>query len=346
MLNKGMYKGIYFDDIHSFYDLNLILAPFVPVPATAKTNYIEITGGDGSLDLSEALGEIKYKARDFTFTFTINPLDAMTFDEKVSQVSNALNGKRCKITLDRDPDYYWEGRCTVDKYAQDKNLKQISVKATVKPYKLKQNETVVYAPLCGKNLISYPYAGTFGASKGLTYTDNGDGTISVKGTVTDSFSSFLLHNKFLLADGVTYRLGNSTKLLLAYRDEKGSMIYVKNSSFTWSKKYTFVQLYLQYSKGEVIDEKVEPMLIVGDTATEYEAFTPITPQEVTLSNSRKTVSPIITCSENATITFNENEYTLNTGTHKILDIQLHEGEYPITVDGSGFVIFEYQEGKL
>lgn len=143
MLNKGMYKGIYFDDIHSFYDLNLILAPFVPVPATAKTNYIEITGGDGSLDLSEALGEIKYKARDFTFTFTINPLDAMTFDEKVSQVSNALNGKRFKITLDRDPDYYWEGRCTVDKYAQNAKIGQITVKAKVEPYKFKQTETIV-----------------------------------------------------------------------------------------------------------------------------------------------------------------------------------------------------------
>ena len=142
MTNKGIYKGIYFDDIHSYFDLNLILAPFVPVPAEPKTNYIDITGGDGSLDLTEGLGEVKYKDRNFAFTFSVNPLDKMTFDEKVSQVSNALNGKRCRITLDRDPDYYWEGRCIVDKYAQNKALKQISVKATVRPYKLKQNQTV------------------------------------------------------------------------------------------------------------------------------------------------------------------------------------------------------------
>jgi hypothetical protein len=142
MTNKGIYKGIYFDDIHSFYDLNLILAPFVPVPAEPKTNYIDITGGDGSLDLTEGLGEVKYKDRNFAFTFSINPSEKMTFDEKVSQVSNALNGKAFKITLDRDPEYYWEGRCIVDKYAQNKKLGQISVKATVRPYKLKQNETV------------------------------------------------------------------------------------------------------------------------------------------------------------------------------------------------------------
>lgn len=142
MTNKGMYKGIYFDDVHSFYDLNLILAPFVPTPAEPKTNYIDITGGDGSLDLTEGLGEVRYKDRNFEFTFSVNPSDKMTFDEKVSQVSNALNGKKCKITLDRDPEYYWEGRCTVNKYAQNKALKQISVKATVRPYKLKQNQTV------------------------------------------------------------------------------------------------------------------------------------------------------------------------------------------------------------
>ena len=155
-----------------------------------------------------------------------------------------------------------------------------------------------------------------------------------------------MHNKITLADGVTYYVGNTSKLILAYRDEKGSMKYVKNSSFTWSKKYTFVQLYLQYSKGEVIDEIVKPMLIVGDSSAEYEAYTPITPKEIMLSNSRKAVSPIITASEEVKVTFNGHEYTLGAGTHKILDIQLHEGQNPVVLDGSGVVIFEYQEGCL
>lgn len=143
-------RGILFGDIHSYHDLNLILAPFVPSPATPKTNYIDIPGADGSLDLSEQHGEVRYKDRDFTFVFTINPSETMTFDEKVSQVSNALNGKKCRITLDRDSEYYWEGRCVVDKYAQDRVVGQISVKATVRPYKLKQEETVVSIALTSK----------------------------------------------------------------------------------------------------------------------------------------------------------------------------------------------------
>ena len=135
-------KGVNFGNIHSYNDLNLILAPFTPTPASPQTNFLRIPGRDGSLDLTEALGEVKYNSRDFKFIFTINPNDTMTFDEKVSQVSNALNGKLCQITLDRDPDYYWFGRCMVDKYSQNKNQEQITVKATVNPYKLKQTETV------------------------------------------------------------------------------------------------------------------------------------------------------------------------------------------------------------
>lgn len=133
--------GVSFGNIHSFYDLNLILAPFTPTPAKPKLNYVEISGGNGSLDLTEALGEVKYHDREFSFTFTVHPLDSMTFDEKVTQVSNALNGKRCKITLDRDAEYFWDGRCAVNQYKQDRRLNQIVITATVRPYKYKQEVT-------------------------------------------------------------------------------------------------------------------------------------------------------------------------------------------------------------
>ena len=187
MSNKGIYKGIYFDDIHSFNDLNLILAPFVPEPAEPKTNYIDIAGGDGSLDMTEALGEVKYKDRVFSFTFTIKPSDNMTFDEKVSQVSNALNGKKCKITFDRDPEYFWDGRCIVEKYAQDRNLKQISVKATVRPYKIKQDETVVSFGLTTKGKEITLRNGRKSVVPEITCTN--DNTVVVFGSITQNLSA-------------------------------------------------------------------------------------------------------------------------------------------------------------
>ena len=140
-------NGVYFGEIHSYHDLHLLLAPFAPSPAKPQTNFLKVPGRDGSLDLTEANGEVKYNSREFTFTFYMTPEDDLTFDERVSEVNDALNGTRCKITLDRDPEYYWLGRCVVNKYTQDKNIGKIVVKATVEPYKLKQSATVFSAAL-------------------------------------------------------------------------------------------------------------------------------------------------------------------------------------------------------
>lgn len=134
-------NGISFGDIHSYYDLNLVLSKVEIPPARAKSNFVDIPGGDGSVDLTEALGEVKYKDRECTFTFTAFPDD--DFEEKKREVSNILNGKRCKIVVDKDPDYYWQGRCFVNKYKSDRLAHTIVIQATVSPYKLYHDMTKV-----------------------------------------------------------------------------------------------------------------------------------------------------------------------------------------------------------
>lgn len=138
--------GVLFNNIHSFFDLNLILSVVEITPASPKTVYVDIPGADGSLDLTEAHGEVKYSDRTFKFTFTMNPaggLSERAWEEKKTEVSNALNGLACRITLDKDPDYYWQGRCNVDSYKSNKRLRQFVIVARVRPYKFKQKETAV-----------------------------------------------------------------------------------------------------------------------------------------------------------------------------------------------------------
>lgn len=134
-------NGIWFDNIHSYTDLNLILSGVNIPPAAVKTTYVDIPGGDGSLDLTEALGAVRYKNRECTFTFTVFPYE--DFEEKKTQISNILNGVRCKIKLDKDSDYYWDGRCTINNYESDKNLNKIVISASVAPYKMKVDQTVI-----------------------------------------------------------------------------------------------------------------------------------------------------------------------------------------------------------
>ena len=54
---------------HSFRDFGLVLtSQEIGLPAP-KTYIVEIEGRNGSLDLSESFGEIKYENRELKFTF-------------------------------------------------------------------------------------------------------------------------------------------------------------------------------------------------------------------------------------------------------------------------------------
>lgn len=139
-------KGIKFNNIHSYEDLNLVLSSCEIVPAPPKMTFVDISGTDGSIDLTEAHGGVKYADRDgCKFVFTMHPSGDLTnegYEAKKTEVSNALNGRKCKIILDKDSDYYYEGRCTVDEFQSDRRIRQIVVGARLKPYKMKVSETV------------------------------------------------------------------------------------------------------------------------------------------------------------------------------------------------------------
>lgn len=136
-----MARGTDFGGVHSYHDLHLVQAAVEVAPATPKLNFIDIPGADGSKDFSESpAGRVVYNMRQITWVFKLYPGE--DWAAKYMQVSNALNGRSCKITLDADPDYYYKGRLAVDKQEADGLLHTITVVATCQPYKLKQSETV------------------------------------------------------------------------------------------------------------------------------------------------------------------------------------------------------------
>lgn len=130
-------RGITFGNIHTD-DMNLILSSVNIPPAQPKTNYIDIPGADGQVDLTEALGVVKYQMREAEFVFSTAP--GHNIEDTKRKVSNALNGVYFnKIILDKDPEWYWQGRVRVDSYGNEYPCDKITVKATLKPYKLRDN---------------------------------------------------------------------------------------------------------------------------------------------------------------------------------------------------------------
>ena len=145
-----MARGTDFGGIHSYRDLHLVQAAVNVEPAKPKTNFIDIPGADGSKDFSESpAGRVVYNTRKITWTFKLYPGDKWA--AKYMQVSNAINGRLCKITLDDDPDYYYQGRVSVDEHAADGILHTITVVAICQPYKLWQTETTMSTSLTTTN---------------------------------------------------------------------------------------------------------------------------------------------------------------------------------------------------
>lgn len=124
----------------SYTDFGLILTGQnigVPKP---KTYTVNIEGMDGSLDLSEFFGEIKYENRTLKFTFeTIEKIP--DWQSRMSIISSFLHGQKMKIEVWSNPDFYYIGRCFIDEYSSNARLGKIVISCDCKPYKYKKNVT-------------------------------------------------------------------------------------------------------------------------------------------------------------------------------------------------------------
>ena len=135
-----MARGTDFGGVHSYRDLHLVQAAVSVEPAKPKTNFIDVPGADGSKDFSELpAGRVVFETREITWTYKLYPGDNWAL--KYTQVSNAINGRSCHITLDDDPDWYYVGRVSVEEHAADGILHTITVTAICQPYKLWQSES-------------------------------------------------------------------------------------------------------------------------------------------------------------------------------------------------------------
>lgn len=127
---------------NTYTDWGLLLAPYTLETPDAQTNYITIPGRDGDLDLTEALGQLNYKNREITLTFTsTGKIDDIA--ASYSTVANFLHGQRVKITLPNDTGYYFIGRCEVGNLDRAKRKGCITITAKCEPWKYKNALTTV-----------------------------------------------------------------------------------------------------------------------------------------------------------------------------------------------------------
>lgn len=162
---------------HSAIDWGLHLAPFEIVPPTPKTSYVDIEGGDGSIDLTEVYGRIFYENREYSIEFSCD--DRLRYTEKLNEIIAFLHGKEAKITFYFDADYYQMGRLTFNKYTSSAAMGSITLDVTAEPYKYHQQETITTSTIATKTIVNYvndrmDVVPEFKASAAMNFKFNGN----------------------------------------------------------------------------------------------------------------------------------------------------------------------------
>lgn len=113
-------------------------------PPKQKTQYLDIPGADGSLDVSEALtGYSVFENREGSIEFYVtNDYKKYRWQVVYENISNFLHGQQMRCILEDDPGYFYEGRFQVDSWASEKDYSKITINYNVKPYKYELTRSI------------------------------------------------------------------------------------------------------------------------------------------------------------------------------------------------------------
>lgn len=137
--------SVIFGDKHSWKDWHLIpSAPPVVPPPKLRTSYVDIPGTNGSVDISEILtGYPMFENRTGSMSFLFLT-EFGSSREMYQQILNTVHGRRMKVILTDEPEYYYEGRVTVKEYSISSQYSGFSFDYTFAPYKIQTHVSPGY----------------------------------------------------------------------------------------------------------------------------------------------------------------------------------------------------------
>jgi len=135
-----MYHSITIGEKNTYDDWHLV-TPSRPVinPPKVKSNYIEIPGRDGVIDLTDALiGRATYSNRSGSWEFIVlneyGP--GQDWATLYTEIMEYLHGQNYKVVLsDDDPGFYYYGRLDVNQWRSNPTWSRIVIDYNLGPYK-------------------------------------------------------------------------------------------------------------------------------------------------------------------------------------------------------------------
>lgn len=131
--------------MNSFSDWHLVPdgRPIIAQPET-KTSFVDIPGGQGVIDLSEALTNYPlYKTRTGQINFNVLN-DYESWESLYQKIANTLHGKVTTLRLEDDPDWYYQGRFKVAwSSPNDGTWSKVSIDYELDPFKYSTELTTI-----------------------------------------------------------------------------------------------------------------------------------------------------------------------------------------------------------
>lgn len=131
-----MYHSVTFGEKNTWDDWRLVPStrPLFNPPAQ-KVKTVDIPGGDGLIDLSQSLtGYPVFQNRTGSMEFIVMN-DFRPWHVAYSDILDYLHGRNLRAVLEDDPEYFYEGRFTVNAWKSEKDWSKIVIDYSVGPYK-------------------------------------------------------------------------------------------------------------------------------------------------------------------------------------------------------------------
>ena len=138
-----MERSIQFGGFDTWIHWKLILTEKRFAPPEIKTNYVEIDGADGEVDLTEALAaRPTYRSRLFFASFITDEGSWEEREKLLSDLVCKLHGRKMKIIDPDDTARYIYGRVSVKTAQNYPAYASISIEAVCDPWRYDSEETV------------------------------------------------------------------------------------------------------------------------------------------------------------------------------------------------------------
>lgn len=149
-----MLYGCWINDSNTLDDYGLCLLSDMKISAPErKTNYVDIPGANGSLDLSNyPQGRPVYKNRSISFNL-FRATDELTLDAIRTELRQLYHGKTVQLVLPNDPDHYYKGVMHIGD-AGGYHSCRIPVSMTAEPYKYEPEVTEVTVAVSGSKTVT------------------------------------------------------------------------------------------------------------------------------------------------------------------------------------------------